>query len=554
MTENVTVNYNDTGKVYPADMLIKDIASEHRDDYKYDIIAAIRDGKVTELNKKIKRDCTLSFVDTSSEIGHNVYVRGVTMIMLKAVYDIIEFKKINKVSVESTINNGFYCEFDGDVVLSDELIKQIEEKMYEYVERDILFNKTVMSTDDAIALFDRYRMYDKEKLFRFRRSSVVNVYELDGFYDYYYGAMPPSTGVLKYFSLEKYGSGIVLVVPVKEKPDEIKPFVPSPKFYSVIKESDEWGKSLNVGTVGDLNEAISQGRINDIIMIHEALHEKRIGDIAADIVKRNNVKFVMIAGPSSSGKTTFSHRLSIQLSTMGYNPHPIPVDDYFLNRVNTPLNEDGSYNYECLEAIDVEQFNKDMTALLRGEEVELPTYNFITGQREYQGKKKKLGDNDILVIEGIHGLNDKMSYSLPKESKYKIYISALTQLNIDEHNHIPTADGRLLRRIVRDARTRGSDATKTIAMWQSVRRGESQYIFPFKEEADAMFNSALVYEFAILKQYAEPLLFQVDRKSKEYVEAKRLLKFLDYFLGVSSENIAYNSILREFIGKSVFPV
>ena len=346
----------------------------------------------------------------------------------------------------------------------------------------------------------------------------------------------------------------MLVLPVKEKPDEIKPFVPSPKFYSVIKESDEWGKSLNVGTVGDLNEAISQGRINDIIMIHEALHEKRIGDIAADIVKRNNVKFVMIAGPSSSGKTTFSHRLSIQLSTMGYNPHPIPVDDYFLNRVNTPLNEDGSYNYECLEAIDVEQFNKDMTALLRGEEVELPTYNFITGQREYQGKKKKLGDNDILVIEGIHGLNDKMSYSLPSECKFKIYISALTSLNIDEHNRIPTTDARLLRRMVRDARTRGASAKRTIQMWPSVRRGEEENIFPFQESADAMFNSALVYELAVLKQFAEPLLFNIGKDEPEYFEAKRLLKFLGYFLGVSSENLPNNSICREFVGGSCFDV
>lgn len=534
--------------------LIKDIAGKVAGEYKYDIIAASVNGKVTELNKSIEENSDILFFTTDTVVGSSIYRRGLSMLMLKALYSVLGHDNIEKVNIEATIGNGYYCELTGKAELSKELLKKISDKMMEYVNDDITFNKLTMPTDSAMKMFAELGMHDKEKLFRFRRASRVNVYELRGFYDYYYGAMPSSTGILRYFDLELYGDGFVLLVPGRKEPEIIKPFVGSPKFYSVIKESNEWAKSLEVENVGALNEAIADGRINDVIMVQEALHEKRIGDIAASIERNKDAKFVMIAGPSSSGKTTFSYRLSVQLSTLGLKPYPIALDDYFKNRCDTPLNEDGSYNFECLEAIDVEQFNKDMTALIRGEEIELPTFNFITGEREYKGKRKKMGKDEILVIEGIHGLNDKLSYSLPIESKFKIYISALTQLNVDEHNRIPTTDGRLIRRIVRDARTRGADAGKTIGMWQSVRNGEDQYIFPFQEHADAMFNSALIYELAILKQYAEPLLFKVERGTQEYVEAKRLLKFLDYFLGVSSENIPYNSILREFVGKSVFPV
>ena len=324
------------------------------------------------------------------------------------------------------------------------------------------------------------------------------------------------------------------------------------KLFHTLQESNLWSTKMGIGTVGALNERITHGEMNDIILVQEAFQEKRLAEIAQQIQEANNIKFVMIAGPSSSGKTTFSHRLSIQLRTHGLIPHPIAVDDYFVNREMTPRDENGDYNFECLEAIDVEQFNRDMTDLLAGKTVELPSFNFKTGQREYRGRYKTLGKHDILVIEGIHGLNDKLSYALPRENKFKIYISALTQLNIDEHNRIPTTDGRLLRRIVRDAKTRGTSAEATIKMWPSVRRGEEENIFPYQEDCDVMFNSALIYELAIIKQYAEPLLFGVPRESEQYEEAKRLLKFLDYFLGVSSEDIPKNSILREFIGGSCF--
>lgn len=552
--DNVIVRIDDEEKVYPKNTLIETIAKEFAHNYKYGIIAALRNNKVCELGKEISRNCKISFITIDSLIGRKVYVRGISMLLLKAVYNVYKNNKIDKVNIESSIGNGYYCEIKGDVKIDAAALELIKSKMNSYVEQDIVFTKKSVSTDDAVRLFASYGMKDKERLFKYRRASRVNLYNLDGYIDYFYGAMPPSTGILKYFDLKLYEDGFVFVVPDAKSPKEISEFKGSPKFYNIVKESNDWGIKMKVDSVGALNDAVAAGRMQDLILIQEALHEKSIGDIASDIAKRENVKIVLIAGPSSSGKTTFSHRLSIQLSTLGLSPHPIPVDDYFVNREKTPLDEYGNYNYECLEALDVEQFNSDMTRLLAGERIELPTYNFVTGKRENNGKFRQLGKDDILVIEGIHGLNEKLTYALPKDCKYKIYISALTQINIDEHNRIPTTDGRLIRRIVRDARTRGADAQKTISMWPSVRNGENNYIFPFQEGADAMFNSALIYELSILKQYAEPLLFNVDRNSPEYIEAKRLLKFLDYFLGVSSENINCNSILREFIGGSVFPV
>ena len=359
---------------------------------------------------------------------------------------------------------------------------------------------------------------------------------------------------MKYFELLMHEGGFILNLPGAENPKEIVPFEPKEKFFATLKQANAWNAQFGINTVGDLNEQICHGNMNDLILVQEAQQERRIGEIAREIVKRGNVKIVMIAGPSSSGKTTFSHRLSIQLRTLGLNPHPIAVDDYFVDRELTPRQANGDYNFECLEAIDVKKFNEDMTALLAGETVEMPHFNFKTGVREYKGDYKKLGPEDILVIEGIHCLNDKLSYSLPLECKFKIYISALTTLNVDEHNRIPTTDGRLLRRMVRDARTRGASAKRTIEMWPSVRRGEEENIFPYQESADAMFNSALIYELAVLKQFAEPLLFGISQDEPEYYEAKRLLKFLEYFLGITSEKLPNNSIVREFVGGSCFPV
>ena len=371
--------------------------------------------------------------------------------------------------------------------------------------------------------------------------------------DYFYGYMVPSTGYLGVFDLQLYEDGFVLLFPNKDG-SKVEPLNTSNKLYHTLKQSREWSRMLGVGTIGALNDAIAAGKGEQIVLLQEALMEERIGALAAQIAERGYVKFVMIAGPSSSGKTSFSNRLSIQLLAKGLKPHPVGLDDYYLDRRLCPKDEDGNLDFECLGALDVEQFNKDMTRLLNGEAVEMPSFNFKTGQREYRGNVLQLGADDILVIEGIHGLNDKLSYTLPAESKFKIYISALTQLNIDEHNPLPTTDCRLLRRIVRDARTRGTNAQETIAMWSSVRRGEEKNIFPYQESADVMFNSALLYELAVLKVYAEPLLFQIPRESEEYFEAKRLLKLLDYFLPFPTEGIMQSSLVREFVGGSCFNV
>lgn len=531
-----------------------DLAKEDQSRFDADIVLANMNGKLMELHKKVPVESEVSWVTTKDSAGSLAYKRSATLVMLKAIYDVIPREKIEKVKVDFSLSKGYYCKIKGDVTLDKELLDSIEARMKEIVEADIPIVKNTYSTADAIERFRKHGMMDKVELFKYRRSSQVNVYSIDGFEDYYYGYMVPSTGYIKYFELYLYDDGYVIQFPVKEEPDKVPIFNPQHKLFSVLRETTRWSEMLGVGTVGDLNNTISAGNINELILVQEALQEKKLAEIAEKIVSDKSKKFIMIAGPSSSGKTTTSHRLAIQLRAHGLKPHQISLDNYFVDRHLTPLDEDGNYNFECLEALDIEGFNRDMTDLLNNKTVEMPSFNFKTGKREYNGKYMTLGENDVLVIEGIHGLNDKLSYSLPKESKFKIYLSALTQLNVDEHNRIPTTDGRLLRRMVRDARTRGASAQKTISMWNSVRRGEEMYIFPFQEQADVMFNSASIYELAVLKQYAEPLLFNIKPDEPEYMEAKRLLKFLDYFLGVTPDIIPINSIVREFVGGSCFDV
>ena len=540
-------------KEYPKGTTWLEVAAEYQKEYEYDIVLVKVDGKLQELHKEVK-DCRLSFVTVKDKPGMSAYQRSVSLIMLKAFYSVAGAGNVEKLMIDFSIGRGFFVEARGNFVLNQEFLDRVKARMREYVEKKIPIMKRSVSTDDAIELFEKLGMHDKARLFRYRMVSRVNIYSIDGFEDYYYGYMVQNTGYIKHFDLIPYHYGFVMVMPGKNAPDTLHQFAPSDKLFATLSESTEWGRRLDLETVGALNDRIAGGDMAHMVLIQEALQEKKIAEIAARIAARKNARFVMIAGPSSSGKTTFSHRLSVQLEAIGLKPHPIAVDNYFVNRADSPRDEQGNYNYEILECLDVEQFNRDMRALLAGERVELPYYNFKKGIREYKGNFLKLGEGDILVIEGIHCLNDRLSHSLPADSKFKIYISALTQLNIDEHNRIPTTDGRLLRRMVRDARTRGSSAQDTIRMWPSVRRGEEENIFPFQEEADAMFNSALVYELAVLKQYAQPLLFAIPRDSEEWLEAKRLLKFLDYFIGVSSEDIPKNSIVREFIGGSCLNV
>ena len=525
------------------------VADRFKDYYEDDIILGIVNGRLRELNKKIKSDCELSFVTTADRDGRRTYRRSVVLLLQRAIYDV--YGSMTQLHVMHSLGEGYYCQLEKSVTEHD--IDRIVCSMYSFVEKDLPITKHSAKTQYAEQLFKEKGQHDKERLLHYRRSSRVNLYELDGVVDYFYGFMAPSTGMLKYFDIVPYESGFVLLFPGANS-RSVEPLVTSNKLFHTLDDSREWSKMLGIGTIGSLNDAIAAGRGQEIMLLQEALMEQKIGNLAAQIASDDKKKFVMIAGPSSSGKTSFANRLSIQLIAKGRKPHPLSLADYYVDREFCPKNPDGSFDFECLESIDIKLFNEDMNRLLKGEAVDMPSFNFKTGKREYRGRKLVLGPDDILVIEGIHGLNDRLSQLIPPEHKFKIYISALTQLNIDEHNPLSTTDERLIRRIVRDARTRGTNAMETIAMWPSVRKGERENIFPFQEQADVMFNSALVYELAVLKVYAEPLLFGIERDCPEYLEAKRLLKLLDYFLPMPADGIPNNSLLREFVGGSCFNV
>ena len=552
------------------------VADRFKDYYEDDIILGIVNGRLRELNKKIKSDCELSFVTTADRDGRRTYRRSVVLLLQRAIYDV--YGSMTQLHVMHSLGEGYYCQLEKAVEcaasqqekynedtdlqgsrenseksVTEHDIDRIVCSMYSFVEKDLPITKHSAKTQYAEQLFKEKGQHDKERLLHYRRSSRVNLYELDGVVDYFYGFMAPSTGMLKYFDIVPYESGFVLLFPGANS-RSVEPLVTSNKLFHTLDDSREWSKMLGIGTIGSLNDAIAAGRGQEIMLLQEALMEQKIGNLAAQIASDDKKKFVMIAGPSSSGKTSFANRLSIQLIAKGRKPHPLSLDDYYVDREFCPKNPDGSFDFECLESIDIKLFNEDMNRLLKGEAVDMPSFNFKTGKREYRGRKLVLGPDDILVIEGIHGLNDRLSQLIPSEHKFKIYISALTQLNIDEHNPLSTTDERLIRRIVRDARTRGTNAMETIAMWPSVRKGERENIFPFQEQADVMFNSALVYELAVLKVYAEPLLFGIERDCPEYLEAKRLLKLLDYFLPMPADGIPNNSLLREFVGGSCFNV
>lgn len=552
------------------------VADRFKDYYEDDIILGIVNGRLRELNKKIKSDCELSFVTTADRDGRRTYRRSVVLLLQRAIYDV--YGSMTQLHVMHSLGEGYYCQLEKAVEcagsqqekynedtdlqgsrenseksVTEHDIDRIVCSMYSFVEKDLPITKHSAKTQYAEQFFKEKGLHDKERLLHYRRSSRVNLYELDGVVDYFYGFMAPSTGMLKYFDIVPYENGFVLLFPGANS-RSVEPLVTSNKLFHTLDDSREWSKMLGIGTIGSLNDAIAAGRGQEIMLLQEALMEQKIGNLAAQIASDDKKKFVMIAGPSSSGKTSFANRLSIQLIAKGRKPHPLSLDDYYVDRELCPKHPDGSFDFECLESIDVKLFNEDMNRLLKGEAVDMPSFNFKTGKREYRGRKLTLGADDILVIEGIHGLNDRLSQLIPPEHKFKIYISALTQLNIDEHNPLSTTDERLIRRIVRDARTRGTNAMETIAMWPSVRKGERENIFPFQEQADVMFNSALVYELAVLKVYAEPLLFGIERDCPEYLEAKRLLKLLDYFLPMPADGIPNNSLLREFVGGSCFNV
>ena len=517
------------------------------------ILLAYMDGKLRELFTPMTKDCHVRFVTLKEQAGYMAYKRTATLMFLKACEDLLGTGATTKIALDYSIGNSIFCDFLEDRVIDEAFARSIQKRMEELAKANLPITKRSLDTDQAAKYFDRIGFKGKKELFQFRRESKMNIYSLDGYDNYFYGYMAPSTGYISAFLVSAYQHGVILQIPKRKQTEEIVPFTPQPKLFHVMQRSREWTKTMGVDTVGALNDVITHGNINHLILLQEGLQEKLLADIADEIVSKNK-RIILIAGPSSSGKTTFSHRLSIQLQIAGLTPHPVSMDDYFLDRELSPRDENGNYNFETIASLDVDLLTKHINQLLDGEEIDVPSYNFITGKREYHGHKLKIGEKDVLVMEGIHGLNGTLTNEIPEDAKYRIYVSALNQINLDEHNRIPSSDGRLLRRIVRDAMTRGNDARETISRWDSVRKGEEDNIFPYQEEADVMFNSAQIYEIAVLKQYAEPLLFAVPRDCPEYQEAKRLLKFLEYFLNIPSEAIPKTSLLREFIGGSCFEV
>ena len=549
----VTVNGRTT--TYPWGTTYESIAADHRKDFKSDILLVSRNGKLRELHRMLHRDCTLEMLTAADKPGYQTYERSLIFLFLKAFYDIVGAENIRRVNVDHSASHALFIRTDCDAKINDALLAKVQARMEELTAAALPIRKRSVDTDDAMDFFRSRGMADKAETLRYRIGSHVNVYELDGFTDYFYGYMVPNTSYIKCYALLPAGrDGIYLRMPALEDPLVLGDFSPSEKVSRAQLEETIHTERLGIPNVGNLNNFIAADRATELILSQEALMEKRIGDIAQQIQSRRDVRFVMIAGPSSSGKTTFSHRLSTQLRACGLIPHAIATDNYFKNRDMTPVDENGQFDFECLEAMDVEGFNSDMLRLLNGETVELPSFNFKKGMREYNGNYLTLGENDILVIEGIHCLNDRFSYALPAPRKFKIYISCLTTLNIDDHNRIPTTDARLLRRMTRDARTRGYGAAATIAMWPSVRRGEESHIFPFQDSADVIFNSALLYETSLLRPYVEPLLYSIDKADPSYIEARRLLKFLSYFLPVPSDVVPLSSIVREFIGGGCYNI
>ncbi len=538
---------------FPEGTTYYEIAQKFQPHYDNDILLVIFGDVLYELYHKCPGDGEITFITADSKIGQMTYERSAIFMMLKAFYNICSDVKDFEVIVDYTLGGGYYCYLKGDVEATPELLDKVKKQMEAYRDENIPITKKSILTRDAVDFFHKIGMRSKEQLFQFRMTASVNVYSMGDFVNYFYGFMVINTSYIKRFDLVPYGDGFVLMLPTRKDPKHVAPFVPFNKLYEVQHASSKWASRIGCSCIGSLNEMIMNGYSDDLILMQEALFEKTIGNIAMDVAQKNK-KIVMIAGPSSSGKTTFSRRLSIQLRALGLTPHPISVDNYFRDRELAPLDENGKKDFESIKCVDIEQFNSDMLKLLDGETVQLPRYNFFTGTREYKGDFCKLNTNDVLVIEGIHCLNDEMSSSLPDDAKYRIYISSLTQINVDSHNRIPTTDGRLLRRIVRDNRTRGYRAKDTISMWDSVRKGENKNIFPYQESADVMVNSSMIYELPVLKIFASPLLFQIKKGDPEYQEAKRLLKFLDYILPISPELIPQNSIIREFIGGSCLDV
>lgn len=527
---------------------IIDIFKKEIGNSKTEIIACKCNNEIRSLSYEPEENETVELIDVSSADGMRIYVRGLLLIMSKAFHKLYPEALL---TVNYQLSNATFCQID-NMEATEEMIENVSKEMEKIIASDLEIKKVIMTKEEAA------KFYDKEQTLRGRLQldnkdkDTVSLYFCEDYYNYFYGVMPISTGYTKIFELKVYNNGFLIRYPSKKNPGKLEEYKENKKLLNTLQEYEDIHRVLGINTIYKLNREILSGKEKDVILLAEALHEKKISDIADKIVNRNDVKVVLIAGPSSSGKTTFAKRLGLQLRLNGLKPVTISVDNYFVERTETPLDENGNYNFECLEAIDLKLFNHDLIELLKGNEILMPTFNFKTGCKEYTGETMKLGSDEILVIEGIHCLNDKLTAAIPRENKYKIYISNLTVLNIDYFNRISTTDSRLIRRIVRDYKFRSYNAIHTLQIWNSVNRGEEQYIYPFQEEADSMFNTSLIYEFCVLKKFAVPLLESINSSYPEYSEARRLLEFLKYFETIDIENVPKNSLLREFIGDSIF--
>ena len=544
---------NNIYKEFPIGSTLLEIYSGFNLDFPYQVVSARVNNRSEGLNFRVYNNKDVEFLDVRNPSGMRTYVRTLCFILYKAVSEIFPEGKLY---VEHPVSKGYFCNLRIGRPIELEDVLAVKQRMQEIIAEDIPFHRTECHVTEAVRVFSERGMKDKVRLLESSGSLYTYYYTLGDTVDYYYGNLLPSTGFIKLFDLVKYYDGLLLRIPNKENPNVLEDVVKQEKMLDVFKEHLRWNHIMGLSNIGDFNLACQEGHATDLIKVAEALQEKKIAQIADEIFHRGQeghpVKIVLISGPSSSGKTTFSKRLSIQLMTNGLHPYPIAMDNYFVNREDTPRDANGDYDYESLYALDIKKFEEDLQALLRGEEIELPTYNFIDGRREYKGDRLKADEHTILILEGIHALNPELTPQIPADKKYKIYVSALTTISIDDHNWIPTTDNRLIRRIIRDYNYRGCSAQETISRWGSVRAGEDKWIFPYQENADVMFNSALLFELAVLRCHVEPLLNTVPRNCPEYAEAYRLLKFIQYFTPVQDKELPPTSLLREFLGGSSF--
>ena len=544
---------NNSTREFPEGSSLLDIYNGFNLAMPYGPVSAKVNNKVESLDFRVYYNKDIEFLDITSSSGMRTYVRSLFFVLVKAVE---ELYPQGNISLEHPISKGYFCKLHIDRTIGLDDVQRIKQKMQEIIAADIPYTRTECHTEKVVRLFEERGMPDKARLLDTYGQLYSYYYQLGDTVDCYYSSLVPSTGYIHLFDIVKYYDGLLLRIPNRENPTKLEEVVKQEKMLEVFQEYHRWNQILGISTVGDLNVACNEGHATDLINVSEALQEKKIAQIADEITHRNQdgkrVKLVLISGPSSSGKTTFSKRLSIQLMTNGLKPYPISLDDYFVNRNDTPLDENGKHDFESLYAVDLPFFEEQLTTLLNGGEVELPRYNFTTGKREMSGKKLRIDEHMILIIEGIHALNPALTPHIPNENKYKVYVSALTTILLDNHNYIPTTDNRLLRRIIRDYKYRNYSAEETIARWPSVRAGEEKWIFPYQENADAMFNSALLFELAVLKDYVGPVLRKVPNRCPEYSEAHRLLRFLNYFVSVQDKELPPTSLLREFLGGSSF--